>query len=117
MLALIHKWSLKLAHLGFICGCKPLRLYDIHLFGQLSIQESCLYIHLSNLIIQMGSYYKHYLNGFEHCHKREYLIIVNTITLTIPFGNQTSFIGLHLSVCAPLPFEDSFTPNGFNPFR
>ena len=27
------------------------------------------------------------------------------------------FIGLHLSVCAPLPFEDPFTPNGFNPYR
>ena len=65
----------------------------------------------------MDSYFKHYPNEFEHCYREEYLVIVNTIMLMIPLCNQMDFIGLHLFVCTPLPFEDSFTPNEFNPFR
>ena len=94
--------SLKLAHLGLIYWCKPLRLYHIHLFDQLSIQKSCLYIHLPDLIIQMDSYCKHYPNRFEHCHRGEHLIIVNTIILIISLDNQMSFVGLYLLICATL---------------
>ena len=65
----------------------------------------------------MGSYCKYYPNEFEYCHRGEHLVIVNIIMLMIPLSNQMSFICLYLSVCAPLPFEDLFTPNEFNSFR
>ena len=65
----------------------------------------------------MCCYHKHNLNRLEYCHTRKYLIIVNTITLTVTLDNQTGFIGLHLSVCTPLLFEDPLTPYGFYPLR
>ena len=107
----------KLAHLRLIYGCEPFRLHHIHLLIQLIIQENCSDIHLSEFIVQVCSQSKHNPNGLEYCHRKKYLIIVNTIMLTISLGNQMGFIGLHLPICALLPFEDPFAPNGFYPLR
>ena len=40
----------KHAYFVAIFGCKPLRLCPVHFLCQISIKESCLYIHLPKLI-------------------------------------------------------------------
>ena len=72
---------------------------------------------MPDLIVPMCRYRKHNLNRFEYCHSKKYLIIVNTIILTIILGNQMSFVGLHLPICTPLPLDDLLTPYGLYPFR
>ena len=113
----IHKWISEAFTYWFICECELFRLYHIYLFFYFLIKESNFDNHLLDLTIKVCHYRKHNLNGLEHCCKRKYLVIVNTIMLMIFFGNQIGFIGLHLSIFFPFSFEYLFTPYEFNSFK
>ena len=56
----------KHAYIVAIFRCKPLRLCPVHFLRQISIEESCLYIHLPKLILIMNGDSYENLNGFNH---------------------------------------------------
>ena len=91
---------------------KPGRLLHIHLLLEVAIQERRLDVHVVDLPTFMRRQRQQQLHRLHASHRREHLVVVDPVTLCVPFDDEPRLVPYHSSMFVPLDLEHPLEPNG-----
>lgn len=93
------------------------KLHHIHLFLKVFIEEDSLYIHLLDFIVIVCNNDKKNSNWLYYNSKRESLIIINSLPLTITIHHKPYFEIVNLAIKTDLFLKDPLYLIGTMPSR
>ncbi|KAJ7296805.1 hypothetical protein O6H91_Y097400 [Diphasiastrum complanatum] len=96
---------------------KTSRLLKVHFLIEITIEECCLYVKLSQTPTKVVSQRGYYPHGSHQSSRRKSLLIINPLLLSIAFGNEPCLVPFNGTIYLILDFVYPFRTNCLLPMR